>query len=785
MKKRKIIPIIALSTILGMGVVSITSCGNETTNQATYTVTYQESSDYTITGLESSYSSGATVSFTVTVNNSAKEIDSVAVNGSKLSGTGSYSFKMPSENVTIVVTLKDKAEDPAPVEHELTVEASSSSVIVGERITLVVKFDGGAVKNYTVTSADSTIVSVGEDGTILAVGAGSTVLTVKHTSEGVDYTSTVNITVTDDEMGEYEVVEKGKFGLWQQTREETLYFNGLMDGFYLGTTTDYNEGVTVTAYKASETGVYLRITDQTSQNDKKYIAGQYAKGSDGKDHNNILIADEPFEWTINSQYDAYTAILENEKEVYIGNYASFDTISLSEMNHIDGSDTNIARLVQEPITSFNANVTTTTFIIGESYSITANFNGKVISEGLAITADDEEAFEINGTTVKGLKKGEFVLTVTYTDAEKNVYTDTIKVSVTDDIMADKKVVETGKLGLWQQTNGEALYFTGLMDGYYFGTTSEFDSGAATITAYEATETTVYLRITEGNNVNKFIGASQSGTHNNIVMVDEPYEWTYNSDYDAYTTILGEKELFIGNSSFYDTLSLNYLDSIASANVAHIIQEEILMFTASISSTNLALNESYEITGKLNGNEVEGDLTVTADNPEAFEITGSTVKPIKLGNFTLTVKYTADGKTYTDTIEVSVKEEITEYVFTWKSGTGKIDGKIMTFTMGDMFDVKVDQKSGADIVNTYDPWRIYAGHEVTISSSKVLITGVHFTDLKKDDALQITATSQNFTITQDGNDWTFTTNDPQGVSSISFSGSKQIQIKEMIITYENK
>lgn len=785
MKKRKIIPIIALSTILGMGVVSITSCGNETTNPATYTVTYQESSDYTITGLESSYSSGATVSFTVTVNNSAKEIDSVAVNGSTLSGTGSYSFKMPSENVTIVVTLKDKAEDPAPVEHELTVEASSSSVIVGERITLVVKFDGGAVQNYTVTSADSTIVSVGADGTISAVGAGSTVLTVKYTYESVDYTSTVNITVTDDEMGDYEVVEKGKFGLWQQTREETLYFNGLMDGFYLGTTTDYNEGVTVTAYKASETGVYLRITEETSQNDKKYIAAKVSKSNDGKDHNNIIIADEPFEWTINSQYDAYTAILENEKEVYIGNYSSFDTISLSEMSHIDGSDTNIARLFQEPIANFSASISTTTLSLGKSYPITASFNGTEISEGLTITADDEEAFEINGTTIKALKTGDFVLTVKYTDGDQNSYEDKIEVSVSEDIMADKTVVETGKFGLWQQTNNEPLYFNGLMDGYYFGTTTDY-SEAVTVTAYEAGEDSVYLRVTEGNSENKFIGARLNGDHNNIIMMDEPYEWTYNSQYDAYTTILGESELFIGNSSSYDTLSLNDMGSIASANVAHIVQDEILMFTASISSTNLALNESYEITGKLNGTLVEGDLTITASDPDAFEITGSTVKPIKLGDFTLTVKYTADGKTYTDTIEVSVKEEITEYTFTWKKGIGTVDGSVFTFAMDDMFDVKVERKQyTTNPRNDTNEWRIYAGHEVTISTSKVLITGVYFTDHKKDDALQITATSENFAISQDGNDWAFTTNDPQGVSSISFLVSKQVQIKEMIISYVEK
>ena len=136
--------------------------------------------------------------------------------------------------------------------------------------------------------------------------------------------------------------------------------------------------------------------------------------------------------------------------------------------------------------------------------------------------------------------------------------------------------------------------------------------------------------------------------------------------------------------------------------------------------------------------------------------------------------------------VTVEEKIDGFVFTWTKGIGTVDGSVFTFTMGDMFDVKVERKQySTDPKNDTNEWRIYAGHEVTISSSKVLITGVYFTDHKKDDALQITATSENFAISQDGNDWAFTINDPQGVSSISFLVSKQVQIKEMIISYVEK
>ena len=66
--------------------------------------------DYTIAGINSEgYIAGANVSFTVTVTNEDKEINTVKYDNTVLTATtpGAYAFVMPEKDVTLAVTLKD------------------------------------------------------------------------------------------------------------------------------------------------------------------------------------------------------------------------------------------------------------------------------------------------------------------------------------------------------------------------------------------------------------------------------------------------------------------------------------------------------------------------------------------------------------------------------------------------------------------------------------------------------------------------------------------------------
>ena len=83
--------------------------------EAKYTVTYEASDDYTITGLEENYGLDDDVTFKVTVNNSSKRIKSVKGNGQVLTANdkGNYTFKMPAKNTTIVVELRNAIPEGA------------------------------------------------------------------------------------------------------------------------------------------------------------------------------------------------------------------------------------------------------------------------------------------------------------------------------------------------------------------------------------------------------------------------------------------------------------------------------------------------------------------------------------------------------------------------------------------------------------------------------------------------------------------------------------------------
>ena len=83
-----------------------------------HNVTVSTDSAYQVSSLKDSYIERETVTFTVIISDSTKEIDKVTVNGSVLaaaSGT-TYRFSMPDGDVSIVITLKDKAAGSLPVE---------------------------------------------------------------------------------------------------------------------------------------------------------------------------------------------------------------------------------------------------------------------------------------------------------------------------------------------------------------------------------------------------------------------------------------------------------------------------------------------------------------------------------------------------------------------------------------------------------------------------------------------------------------------------------------------
>ena len=387
------------------------------------------------------------------------------------------------------------------------------AVIISSYDSVNYSFDGYFVNNSKVTTETSYTVDLQSDTTLVAKFSEKGGNENPENPENPD-----NPSFADVKVGE--VYEKGKLGLWQQTRKEALYFSGVMDGYYLGSTTTFSEfsdAVEITSTKVSETELTLEITSGTNAN--KFIGGKIV-GSGEDSHNNIVMQDDEFRWTYNAEYDAYTAKLSDSVEVYIGNYKSFTTFSLSTMDHIDEAGTNIAHVVQSEI-----------------------------KDGSGSTTDPEEP-----------------------DNPDN------PVDPDNPIFADKEigdVIEEGRLGVWQQTHGKALYFNGKMAAdYYFGTSDYFSQGV-TVESVKVSGTELTLEITSGENAGKFIGASVSGQHNNIVMTDTEYRWTYDQEKDAYFSVLeNNEEVFIGNDSYYYTLDVVEVSDNTKPNYAHIVQSDI-------------------------------------------------------------------------------------------------------------------------------------------------------------------------------------------------------------------
>lgn len=148
-----------------------------------------------------------------------------------------------------------------------------------------------------------------------------------------------------------------KYHVYQQQLGKDLYFNGKEDGFYFGTTEDYEEAVDVFAeyLENSTTEFHLAfnvttVTEGVEETSKQYIGVQL---SSDKAHNNIVMTNTPvsvFKWNDDASLKTVTTTLAVDKdgkensEFYLGNYSNYDTISASTIDNAPSS--NVGHLVE-------------------------------------------------------------------------------------------------------------------------------------------------------------------------------------------------------------------------------------------------------------------------------------------------------------------------------------------------------------------------------------------------------------------------------------------------------
>lgn len=162
-------------------------------------------------------------------------------------------------------------------------------------------------------------------------------------------------------------------------------------------------------------------------------------------------------------------------------------------------------------------------------------------------------------------------------------------------------------------------------------------------------------------------------------------------------------------------------------------------------------------------------------------------------FTTAVEEITSGGDTGGNVETPV--EGTKETFTWAADTGTLDNNVLTFS-SDNFNFTLDKAgSNTDTVNTYKELRFYAGATLTIAgkagqSIKSVVFNTTFADktascapsaaTTKDGAADVSKVKETVDTTNLVVSYTFV--DLGGVTSVTFTASKQLRISSIVITY---
>lgn len=211
--KKKLLSLVTVSALLMGGLTVLAACGGknnpsggEGSSQKVQgkipvevSIKDEDKEFITIGGLKEDYELGETITFTVTVTNSEKEINAVRVNGDKINpnADGSYSYTVPTnvedlDSILIRITLSDVVAPTLAV-------SFSGRAMVGQTLTISAKIDDIPVTEFTVAaSAGADLVTI-TGNSVLCKAAGSVILEVSATKNSFNLKKEVGFSIYPDE----------------------------------------------------------------------------------------------------------------------------------------------------------------------------------------------------------------------------------------------------------------------------------------------------------------------------------------------------------------------------------------------------------------------------------------------------------------------------------------------------------------------------------------------------------------------------------------------------------
>lgn len=358
--------------------------------------------------------------------------DKITVTGDLTNYKGKIEFNSGCVLTAVTTATADELEYVTLFNLEIP-QTVTENFTLPEGATYVVK-DGTAI---AIDGLNATVTRGEEDATV--------VITATINGKSLDYTVVVKADDGDEPAPTQQIItipQTGTFKLVieQNSRKETLYFTGAMNGYYYATSTNVDEAVDVTVANGSAAGKYtLSFVDANGVTQYLYIE---KSGT----HTNVKFGSTPFDWTWEAERNVLIATL-SDGDYYLGTYSKYNTISASDVSRItDASVIGVSQFparfygtMAEPTDAQKVAADKAALQLEETYTEnftlpTAGVNGSAISwavtEGTAITVDGAAA-----TVIRGAEDATVTLTATITCGEES---DTKAFTVT--VLAEGTVV---------------------------------------------------------------------------------------------------------------------------------------------------------------------------------------------------------------------------------------------------------------------------------------------------------------------------------------------------------